>query len=1085
MIKIRRLYTLFIIMALCIFANAQTRYTSQSLLNTGKWVKIRVKNEGVYQLTKASLSSMGFSDPSKVKLYGYNVPILPETDLENFPDDLTEIPLYRKADGSMLFYSCGTTKWTMKETLPHTFTHKNNPYSTHIYYFLTESTTGSPLEMTKDNSSAPTRKLEAVPAHSIVESDEYSFLNAGRTFFEAYDFSTGNSKSYTIPLPGIVSTDVTVTVQFCAAGNSNSSLSINSNGNTLATLYFSKLAEYQYGDIKSSTFTWSNVVSDNPTLRLTHTRSSGVSGHLDYIRASYERSLSIGQSNYLSFNTPEDYSYSALITGTNESTCVWAIDSPNNVQLMSGNYSAGTYTAILPSSAGRRFVAVNANASFPSPETVGKINNQNLHAIDSIDFLIIVPANDKLTDQAKRLADAHTAKDGLRCAVVRADEIYNEYSAGTPDITAYRRLLKMLYDRAENESERPKNVLLFGNCLWDNRLITSSMKLKKQDDYLLCYESENSLWHTDSYVAEEYITLLADRKGVSPLKEKPDCGVGRIPVNTATEAKNVVDKLIRYINNEDFGSWMNTICLLADDGNANTHGNDAESVCKSTSTLYPDFRYKKIYWDSYERKQSATGNSFPDAYNEINKTMQDGALIMNYTGHGAAYCLSHEQVLKTKDFKNWKSHRLPLWLTAACDVVPFDMNTENLGVEAVLNKDGGAMGFIGTARTVYSSPNRTLNTNFMKRVLGKKSNGERYSIGEALAQAKSDILSNKTYFSKNDTINKTHFILIGDPAIVLPVPEYKLVIDKFNGKEANGVDSQTISAGDVVTLEGHITDNNGVALNDFCGLVSTTVFDNLETITCKDNDGSAADVDKAPLTYTDRTKNIFTGSDSIRSGKFTISFPVSLDINYSNENGEICLYAISDNKQITAHSKFNNFIVGGTSEEIETDTVGPQIELSLAGTIHPPYVCDTPTIEATLLDNSGINTTGSGIGHDIVAIIDGNESTTYTLNSYYQQSIGDYTSGSITFTIPSLSAGIHTLTFRAFDTFNNMSEQTIEFEVVDGYEEVLEIFDTAGMLVLKGDAYRSLPKGVYLKRIRIESSMGTIGEKTEKILITQ
>lgn len=1081
----RKLYTLLIIMSLCLSASAQARYASQSLLNSGKWVKIRVKNEGVYQLSKATLSSMGFNDPSKVKLYGYNIPVLPETYIEDLPDDVTEIPVYRKADGTMLFYSCGTTLWTMKDSNPKTFIHKNNPYSTHIYYFLTESTTDSPKEMVKDNSSAPNRKLESFPDHAIIESDDYSFLNAGRTFFEGYDFSTGNSKTYTLSLPGIASTDVTINLQFCAAGSSSSSLTVSSSGNTLSTLNFNKLAEYQYGDLKNTTFTWSNVVSDNPTLKLTHTRPSGVSGHLDYIRASYERSLTIGNSNYLAFQTPEEYSYSATIKGANANTCVWSIDNPNDIQLMNGSLSADSYTVSLPLSAGHKYVAVNTNATFPSPENMGKIDNQNLHAINCVDLVIIVPSNGKLTEQAKRLANAHTVKDSLRCVVVRADEIYNEFSSGTPDVTAYRRFIKMLYDKAEQENDRPKNVLLFGNCVWDNRLITSSMKLKKQEDYLLCYESENSLSHTDSYVAEEYITLLADGKGISPLKEKPDCGVGRLPVSTTSEAKNVVDKIIRYINNDNLGAWVNTICMLADDGNANTHGNDAEYVWNSTSTLYPNFRYKKIYWDSYERKQSATGNSFPDAYNEINKTMQDGALIMNYTGHGAAYCLSHERVLNTSDFQNWKSPNLPLWLTAACDVVPFDMNTENIGAEAVLNKDGGAIGFIGTARTVYSTPNRALNVNFMKRVLGKKGNGERYSIGEALAQAKSDILSNKTYLSKNDTINKTHFILLGDPAIVLPVPEYKLVIDKFKDEEVGKEDIPTISAGEVVKLEGHVTDIHGNVLNDFNGMLSAMVFDNIETINCKDNDGSAGAANKSPLTYKDRTRTIFTGSDSIRSGKFAITFPVSMDINYSNENGEICLYAISSDKQTTAHSKFNDFLVGGTSAEIETDTVGPQIALYLVGSGHPPYASTSPTIMATLADSSGINTTGSGIGHDIVAIIDGKESTTYNLNSYYQQSIGDYTSGSVTFTIPDLPAGTHHVKIRAFDTFNNMNEATYILEVLDGYEEVVEFFDMTGSLVHKGDSYRSLPKGIYIKRIRIISSTGTVSEKSEKILIAQ
>lgn len=1090
---LRRLHTLLYIWALALVVSAQgqetieTRYSSHSLLSKGKWVKIRVKDEGVYQLSKAALSKMGFNDISKVKLYGYNLPMLPETDLEYLPDDLTEIPMFRKNDGTPLFYSCGTTKFTMKESQNVAFSHTNNPYSTHIYYFLTDATEGAPLSMNEDEGGNGGRELTSFPACSIIDNDEYSFLNAGRTFFENYDFANGNSKNYTIPMPGNTGGDATIKIQFGAAGSSSSSLNVKNGGNTITSLNFMKLKEYEYGDVRSAETVWRNVISENPTLTLQHTRTSGVSGHLDYINVGYERKTNIGNIGWLTIRTPEEYSYNAKIEGANDNTRVWSVDieSEKAYTLMKGNFSGNTYDTRLSLSAGRTFVAVNTNASFPSPEIVGAVANQDLHSLSDIDLLIIVPANNKLTEQALRLAKAHEEKDGLRCAVVRADEIYNEFSSGTPDITAYRRLLKMLYDKASDENDRPKNVLLFGNCMWDNRMVTSGMRTRKQEDYLLCYESVNSVSHTDSYVAEEYITLLADGKGVSPLKEKPDCGVGRLPVANSSEAKVVVDKLIRYMNHQESGAWMNTICMLADDGNANTHGNDAESVWASTSKLYPNFRYKKIYWDSYERKQTSTGNSYPDAYNEINKTMQDGALIMNYTGHGAAYCLSHEQVLKTQDFQHWSSPRLPLWLTAACDVVPFDMNIANIGIEAVLNKDGGAMGFIGTARTVYSTPNKTLNTNFMKRVLGKKSNGERFTLGEALAEAKKDILGNRKSFSKNDTINKTHFILLGDPAIVLPVAEMSVVIDKFNGKNVEKNNKSIISAGDVVEMEGHIVDVHGKEVTNFEGVISASVFDNIETITCKDNDGSAAEADREPLTYSDRKNTIFIGSDSIVGGRFKVQFPVSMDINYSNEEGEISLFAIASDKNTMASSKFNSFTVGGTSNDIETDTIAPTIALWMETKtfVEGGIVSDTPKLIVELSDESGINTTGSGIGHDIVAIVDGKESSTYILNSYYEQEVGDYRNGSIVFTLPKLESGKHILTLRAFDTFNNMCEQHYEFEVVEGLHQEIEWYDLTGRLLLKGEKGTSLPKGVYVKRVLMTSPQGIVKEDSIKILV--
>ena len=1086
----RRLYTLFVIMAMALIAHAQSRYAEHSKLASGKWVKIRVADEGVYQLTSSALKNMGFSNPAKVSLYGYNLPFLPEAYIENIADDLTEIPLYRKSDGTVLFYSCGTTQWKRKDTTS-AYTHRNNPYSNYIYYFLTENS-GTPATFDKvEGSSSSSNTQNTYYAHSLYEQDAYSFINAGRTFFDSYDFATGPTKTYKLDFDNTSCGDVTLDVQFAAAGSSASTLSVSVGGNTLGSLVFSKLENYQYAYVSSDSFTLYDQMASSLSVTLKHTRTSGVAGHLDYIRASYEAQLSLADKDYVTFSPNNDEVNAFELQGANNATSIWDVTQASQTHELTGTLSGSAYKV---SASGSKFtdqfVAVNTNATFPTPETVGTIDNQDLHALDSINLLIIVPTSGDLTAQAQRLAAAHIAKDSIHCAVVTADQVYNEFSSGTPDATAYRRLMKMLYDKQYTSSpltgtqKGSLNILLFGNCLWDNRLVTSGLKGKSQDDYLLAYESDNSWSHTDSYVMEEYFTLLADGKGVSPLKELPDCGVGRLPVSTASDAKGVVDKLIAYMNNVYASAWKNTICLMGDDDVTTIHMEDAENVLTNTQNLFPDYHYQRIYWDSYARQQSATGNSYPGVYADINKTMEEGALIMNYTGHGAAYMLSHEQVMKTSDFQNWTSPRLPLWITAACDVAPFDMNTENLACEAVLNKQGGAMGFIGTARTVYSSPNRVINRNFMSHVLALKNNGEHYTLGEALAQAKADILSSKTYSSRLDTINKAHFILLGDPAIRLITPTYKVKIDTFNGKSIDTDNLPTISAGETVTIAGHIVDESGETATQFNGTVSPIVYDNEEHIICKNNMGN----DGSPFEYDDRTRTLYSGTDSVSAGQFTFTFPVPLDINYSNESGLIILHAINNEKSVEAQGRFENFLVGGTSQEELTDTIGPSIAAFSDGfnmsELH--YTTESPTLYIELADSSGINTTGNGLGHDIVAIIDNNESTTYTLNSYYQQSIGDYRHGSITYTLPAIAAGTHTLVIRAFDTLNNMGEQVYTFEVVEGLIKVYEIFDMAGRLIQSTtEKSFSLPKGIYICRERLTSPQGNIATKTEKFFATQ
>lgn len=1069
------------ILVLSVFAltaNAQSRYAAHSKLASGKWVKIRVKDEGVYQLSKNTLKNMGFSDPAKVSLYGYNLPMLPEACIENLPDDVTELPLYRRSDGSLLFYSCGTTEWKINSD--GTYSHKNNPYTKYIYYLLTEQ--DKPAEWKTKENAIGTYVQTTYLAHTLVEDDTYSFINCGRTFFENYDYANGSARNYKLSFENAACGDVKLEVKFGAAGSNSSTLSVSSGTNKIGTINLPKLADnYTYASVASKTFTLYDQTVSSMNITLQHTRDAGISGHLDYILASYDANLTFTK-NEFTFSPNKGGVTAFDIKCSDADIAVWNVTNPASTCEYKGTASGTSYKVGLTGAKQTdRFLVFKPSATYESPEFVGSIANQDLHSLDSINLVIITPASGKLTAQAQRLADIHKAHDGMNCAVIEADKIYNEFSCGTPDATAYRRLMKMIYDKGHTNGTL--NLLLFGNCLWDNRMVTSALSSKSPNDYLLVYESDNSWSHTESYPLEEYYALLADGKGISPLKETLDCGVGRLPVTNVSEAKGVVDKLINYINNSEAGAWKNTICFLGDDGNDNIHMKDAENVLSNTQKLFPDYYYKRIYWDCYPLQQSSTGNSYPDAYAEINKTVQEGALIMNYTGHGSAYCLAHEQVLKTADFQNWTSPRLPLWLTAACDIAPFDMNTENITCEAVVNKQGGAMGFIGTARTVYSSPNRVINRNFMSHVLSKKDNGTNYTIGEALSMAKSDIVRSTSVLSKTDSINKVQYVLIGDPAIKIATPTHKVIIDKLNGKAIDKNNLPKISAGETVIIEGHITDAEGKDATGYNGFISPTIFDNEEHIVCKNNAGDNV----KPFEYDDHTRIIYSGTDSIKAGKFTFSFPVPLDINYSDEQGLIYLYAVNGDKTQEANGIFKDFLVGGSDIEEKTDTVGPRIALFVNGeeASNGNIVTDEdPIITVELYDDSGINTTGSGLGHDLVAIIDNNEATTYTLNSYYTHDIGNFRTGTIKYNIKGLSSGVHTIVIRAFDTLNNMGQFVGKFEVVEGLEKEIKYYDMAGRLV-SNRALVSLPKGIYIQQTNLKSVKGIVSTKSKKIIVTQ
>ena len=1049
---------------------AAERYASHSLLSSGRWVKIRIGESGVYQLTKSQLSKMGFADPAKVKLYGYGLPVLPEADLQDLSDDLTEIPLWRRDDGTLLFYGSGVISWQMKST--EKFTHFNNPYSNYNYYFLTEG--DSPKGFTKEAAVSGGQVTSAFPDHVLTESDGFSFINSGRQFFEAYDFAGKNTKTYKLSMPGYAGGAVTVDFRFVAAGSSASNVSVSANGTRLGTVTFRKLNEYEYGIAQEKTYTWTGAKGTNDSITVQHTGASGVSGHLDYIRLSYMRNLAMTGGSLL-FRPSADGVLAYQLTGAAANTRVWRVTIPADMTEITGSLADATYSFSASSDDWRKeqFVAVNIDAEFPEPQYMGAIENQDLHSLSSIDYVIVVPANGKLTAQAQRLADAHTQKEGLRCVVVRADQIYNEFSSGTPDITAYRRFLKMLYDRASTDADAPKNICLFGDGVWDNRMVTSGMAKSDPDDYLLCYESDNSISHTDSYVMEEYIALLDDGEGARIGCEKPDCGVGRITVTTVSEAQQVVDKLIGYINNVQVGAWKNTICMMADDANSNIHMSDAEAVTKQINSACPDINIRKIYWDSYQREQTATGNSYPGAVSAVNSQMQDGALVMNYTGHGAYYCLSHEQVMKRSDFAEWSSPRLPLWVHAACDVSPFDMNTENIGETALLNKSGAAMGLVTTTRTVYSSQNRVINLQFMKYVLAEDSKGRQYTIGEALQHAKAAIVGDSKVGGR-DSLNKMHFVLLGDPAIRLASPTYKIVVDTFNGSPVSqSSENRTIGAGAVVTLAGHIEDEDGSEANGFSGLISPTVYDNLETVECRNNAGE----DVTPFIYTSREKKLYSGTDSVMGGRFSISFPVPLDINYSDESGLVSLYAVSGDHTIEANGRYEDFILGGTDSGLSKDTIGPELTITLNGRDMILGVVNTigPTNDffGLVADSDGVNTTGNGIGHDITLMIDNDPTMTYNLNQYFEYDVGSWSSGSVSYTLPTLETGYHTILFRAWDILNNQSTVVVNVEVVEDGDKV-DIYDLTGRRMMAADigsdlSELGLPKGVYILKTIYET----------------
>ena len=754
------------------------------------------------------------------------------------------------------------------------------------------------------------------------------------------------------------------------------------------------------------------------TYKLKATGSTGRIGIALTADADYEATISVNDSVIATISKKI-----TLDSYTKADEQLWQYDLQN---LKAENTISITQTA----GGNLRLDYIDLQHAEPAPITIGeptyvyRITNQDHHADAATDMVIIIPTSQHLLAQAERLKAHHEQHDGLRVTIVPADELYNEFSSGAPDATAYRRYLKMLYDRATTPNDKPRYLLLFGDGAWDNRMRTSEWSGYNTNDYLLCYESENSFSQVNCYVSDDFFCLLDDEEVIQTTNGnsttyagKPDVAVGRLPARTPDEAKTLVDKIISYAQNEYAGPWQNEICMMGDDGNDNSHMKTADKVATMIESTYPNYNVDKIYWDAYQRTSSSTGYSYPDVTRLIKQQLQNGALMMNYCGHGAAYAMSHELVMKLTDFESQQSNYLPLWMTASCDIMPFDGQEENIGETVMLNSKGGGIAFFGTTRTVYATYNEVMNLAFTKHVLTPG-----MAIGEAVRLAKCELVEK----SSDLTCNKLQYTLLGDPALQLNTPRQKMVVDSINGMPATqGI---KLAAGSIVKITGHVELNNETD-TDFNGIVTLSVRDAEETITCRLNDRSSTGADKA-FVYQDRTNYLYRGSENVTEGVFHFTFAIPKDISYTDGSGLMTLYAINADKTRSAHGENESFELIGSSTAL-TDSIGPSVYcyLNSKNFKNGGKVNTTPYFIAELYDDSGINASGSSIGHDLELIIDGDMNQTYNLNNYFEYDFGDYRSGSIGFSIPQLSIGTHKLLFRAWDILNNSTTTELLFEV--------------------------------------------------------
>lgn len=992
-------------------AAGQRIYADKSVLATGSWYKLAVNEAGVYKIDVAQLNTMGISttnlSSSQVRLFGNGGGMLPEDNAIPRQDDLREnaIAVVDGGDGILngsdyiLFYAPGPHTW-QKEA--EGYRHMYNLYADSACYFLHISPGG--LRIQPDNNTlTPNFDINAYDFRTFYEKDQHNILSSGKNWL-GDEFGAVAERNYNISLPSGL-TDVFIRFRAVARSTGSSRFDVLVNNTPAESFYPSPVSGNIFEEYASPVNGWFPAQGGS-AITIKYQGNASARGWLDFLEVQGRAALNIPAEGALLFRDASGVGPGRIgrftVTNASAQTQVWDVTEPmrprnipvtltgNSLQFNADCATLKEYAAFTP-------------AQLPQPQYIGTVANQNLHGSASTDMLIITTS--ELKAEATRLATYHSSEQQLDVSVVTVDEIYNEFASGTPDPTAIRDFIKMHYDRSGTQY-----VLLFGRPSYDYK-----NRLANNTNFVPTWQSESS-WHgITSYMSDDYFGFLddGDNIGNNGQVNLLDVAVGRLPVKTAQEAKAVVDKILHYRSPRSFGPWRNEMTFVADDEDNNLHLEDAEKVSHIIETEQPQYNVGKIYLDAFPQVSASGGSRYPAANEAITNRINSGTLVWNYTGHGGFSRLAEEAILEEASLAGWKNaDRLPLMVTATCDFAPFDNPAfQSLGEKLVLMPEGGAIALMTTTRAVFAYSNLVMNANYFRLAFQPGT-----TLGEGAQRAK-----NETYAALGDVINNRKFQLLGDPALPLAFPQWRVFTDSINGQPLTGTD--TLKALGKYTVQGSVRDDGGMIKEDYNGVMITTVFDKPGGSSTRGNDPGSN-----PVVYTQQDRILFKGTQQVRNGRFNFTFVVPKDILQEDGNGKISYY--TQNETSDGGGFYERLTVNGTAD-VPADKEGPRISAWMNDESFRDggLTNEAPLLLVRLEDENGINATGNGIGHDIIAILD-DSSRFYNLNAYFESLQDDHRQGYIRFPMAGLSPGEHVLTIRAWDTHNNSSTVRIRFKVV-------------------------------------------------------
>lgn len=1022
----RQLICFFTALAGFICLNAQgLSYPASSVLAHGSWYTVNIPSNGIYKLTYSDFVSLGVPEEDinfdNLSIFGRPGKAISEKNSEYTQSDITENAIYvNPASKYALFYAENTMSLDY-DTENSRFDFSIHPYSDVSTYFITfDANIGSKKRISAREEIHSAATHQATTAHDVFihKREVANLLGSGRNWV-GESFSAGSPElSIPLNLQNVSSEQSTeITVKVLNQSETPSSFDCKLNNTSLGSITVNKTPTDYIAYAGSKTFSV-KITNDNSTLKIAFNGQGTSKGRLDYIKADYVKRLHYNNASlrfYATENIGNDNIVGYQISNVKANNFqIWEIRNGNACSV--NDYSQDGETVSLKIKADTVCsVIMFSGSNFPTPTLKGKIENQNLHAWEAADFVIVTaPA---FLEQAERLAELHRTYDGINVKIATTQQVYNEFSSGTKDFLAIRELMRMLYNKYVETGSAPKNLLLFGDGTFDNKNI-----LKYNNNFIPTYQAESSLINAgSSFTTDDVLTYLSPYASGN-IRDTMSIGVGRFTVNTPAEAQNMVNKCERYISKADikagdWGDWRNAVTLTADD--ADTWGEryfieNAENIYYEIKATNPNLNVEKIYSDAYKQYSSSAGATYPDASKAINQRMKKGCLLFNYVGHGSDDHLSSERLITTTDISGWKNYNaLPIFITSTCEFTRFDQVDKQSAGEFVLSSEnGGGIALISASRKIPSR--NEINKNLHKFAVIKE-NGQGLTFGEVFMKAK-----NATTL----VVEERSFGLFGDPALRISLPQYDIKTTKINDNslEDPGV-QDTVRALSNMYIEGEITDEAGMRVENFNGKVQITLLDKASNYRTLDNEGLNTDIEF------EQQKNILhKGTTTVTNGRFAYRFMLPKDIAYNYGNGKISYYAQSDS--LDAAGNFTNFIIGGIDTTVNITESRPNVRLYINDTNfrNGGITDENPQLFAIITDSTAINTVGTGLGHDIIARLD-NAANTFVLNDYFEPSGEDFSQGIIRFPLSDLTEGTHTLSLRVWNIFNFSSQAEITFVV--------------------------------------------------------